>query len=313
MRKTLPIVFLSICSFLLISSCSDSSDDKTSCADVTAFEVVQQANQVNFSIAASNALTYEVSYILIGNSYDPNNGTIITSNTPTGSIPANLLNTHDYLFYARTVCDGTNKGKWIGPKKITVQQYCDTPNDLYITSQFFRWNESRLSGEEVSNYQVEYGPLGFKHGTGTIVTVNNSVFSGYTLTAGEHYDFYVRAYCKNNVGYGNWAGPISYYAGNGVNLCEPPKNISYETTRIQSFYSKLVVKWSVDIFNGPFNFEYTLVPKNEAIKEGDIRTCKSGKSPVYNNLYNGIDYDFYVRAKCNGDKKSEWSKKTIVF
>lgn len=313
MRKTLLLVFLSIFSFLSISSCSDSSDDKTNCADVTAFDIVQKANEVNYTITASNALTYEVSYILSGSDYNPDNGTIITSNSPTGSISANLLNTRDYLFYARTVCDGSNKGKWIGPKKITVKQYCDTPTDLYITSQFFRWNESHLYGEDVSNYQVEFGPLGFAHGTGTIVTVNDNVFSGYTLTAGQHYDFYVRAYCKNNVGYGNWAGPISYYAGNGVNLCEPPKNISYETTWIQSFYSKVVIKWSTDIFNGPFNYEYTLVSKNEAIKEGGIRTCKSGEFPVYNNLYNGIDYDFYVRAKCNGDKKSEWSKKLIAF
>lgn len=57
-----------------------------------------------------------------------------------------------------------------------------------------------------SNWQVEYGPVGFVHGSGTLVTANSNPFTVTGLSASQSYDFYVRDSC----GLGNvssWEGP----------------------------------------------------------------------------------------------------------
>ncbi|OYQ46129.1 hypothetical protein CHU92_01625 [Flavobacterium cyanobacteriorum] len=73
-----------------------------------------------------------------------------------------------------------------------------------------------------TGYQVEYGPIGFTQGTGTILdptpTAPNATFT--QLTPGTVYSFYVRSVCGAG-NFSNWTGPISF------NSVFPPANIPY--------------------------------------------------------------------------------------
>lgn len=59
-----------------------------------------------------------------------------------------------------------------------------------------------------SNWQIEYGPIGFSTGTGTLVFANNNSFAINGLNTNVTYDFYVRDSCGIN-DVSSWFGPIS--------------------------------------------------------------------------------------------------------
>lgn len=133
--------------------------------------------------------------------------------------------------------------------------------------------------------------------------------SNFALQGGQNYDFYVRAYCENNAGFGNWAGPVSYFAQNNINMCSLPINLKYTITDSSGSLRNVNFKWES---NGEKEWEYILVSKGEEISEGLIKNIFWPDSSVtYTNLYNYIDYEFYVRAVCKSGERTEWVKKEV--
>lgn len=63
---------------------------------------------------------------------------------------------------------------------------------------------SWVENGSATQWQVEYGPVGFKHGEGTVATVNETTITIEGLTSYEEYDFYIRPQCG-----GSWYGPIT--------------------------------------------------------------------------------------------------------
>lgn len=59
-----------------------------------------------------------------------------------------------------------------------------------------------------TNWQIEYGPVGFTPGTGTIVAAGTNPFSITGLTPNTSYDFYVRDSCAAG-SVSIWTGPIT--------------------------------------------------------------------------------------------------------
>jgi len=66
-----------------------------------------------------------------------------------------------------------------------------------------------------TQWQIEYGPSGFTHGTGTYVTVTNNPHTITNLTSATNYDFYVRSICG--------AGDTSYWSSmiSAATSCPP--------------------------------------------------------------------------------------------
>lgn len=56
----------------------------------------------------------------------------------------------------------------------------------------------------VAGYELEYGPAGFAHGSGTLLTLTNNTVTLTTLTPNTAYTAYVRTRCSDSI-YGNWA------------------------------------------------------------------------------------------------------------
>lgn len=308
MKKTLLFTFIVISS--LFYACSGEDNESTGCGTVSNLTIEQQSDKINFSVTGDSALYYEISAIVTGSGTNPDYGHIESFNNPNGTIDALGLGTNNYLFYARTACDENHKGKWFGPITFEVQQYCETPRDLEISQSGFYWSSYPISGEEYSNFQVEYGPQGFAHGTGTLATVNSSSYYDFSLAGGQNYDFYVRAYCKNNVGYGNWAGPVSYFAQTNINMCTAPTNVSYEVESNNGSTAIVNFDWTR---NGEDKFEYTLVRRNLSIQESGINTIQGPYTPTITGIDIDYDYDFYVRAVCTNGNKTTWTKKQLNF
>ena len=59
-----------------------------------------------------------------------------------------------------------------------------------------------------SNWQIEYGPVGFTPGTGTIVNATTNPFTVTGLGSATYYDFYVRDSCSAT-DVSDWAGPLT--------------------------------------------------------------------------------------------------------
>lgn len=85
---------------------------------------------------------------------------------------------------------------------------CPKPQNLVLigtttTSASLSWQSGGAS-----NWQIEYGPIGFTPGNGTIVNANSSQFVVTGLSPNTDYEFYVRDSCSAT-DVSNWIGPVS--------------------------------------------------------------------------------------------------------
>ena len=69
-----------------------------------------------------------------------------------------------------------------------------TVSNIDMTSAQIAWHERG----NATAWEIEYGPAGFSHGTGTTVPVTQNPYTLTGLTAGTQYDAYVRANCGNS-------------------------------------------------------------------------------------------------------------------
>ena len=79
---------------------------------------------------------------------------------------------------------------------VDVLPACITPMDVNASnitpnSITFSWAEMGTA----TAWDIEYGPAGFTHGNGTMVTVTSNSYTATGLTPSTGYDFYVRANC----------------------------------------------------------------------------------------------------------------------
>lgn len=307
-------LFLLLAAVTLIIGCSSSDEGSSSvggeCSPVTNLEIVQNSNELTVTVTGSGALYYEISILPLGYD-DPNSGSIVPLNSSTETIDIfeAVIETGDYQVFARVSCEEGKKGKWFGPKLLTIEEYCGLPKNLGVnTFDGFYWESpDSYNSATVSNYQIEYGLQGFEHGQGTIATVNINHYSDIVLQGGQNYDFYVRAYCSNNVGYGNWVGPYNYYAETNLNMCTPPSNIITNLQYNNGSTAGVSFQFSR---NGEDTFEYTIVHRNQDISEGTIHTLYwTDGWPGYTGLNVYYDWDFYIRAVCNNGNRTVWVKK----
>ncbi len=115
----------------------------------------------------------------------------------------------DYLYYV-----------YLDDVKIDEPPACADPSGLGVnlvsqTEAELNWTENGSA----SAWEVEYGPTGFTQGSGTVVSASSNPYSLTGLTAGQTYDYYVRADCGSNT-YSNWVGPYTWQQPTFVNdLC----------------------------------------------------------------------------------------------
>ena len=93
---------------------------------------------------------------------------------------------------------------FVGAPPLCPQPYYLTPGAKTDSSLSFSYTASG------SSFDIEYGPVGFTQGTGTVIndTSTTAIVSG--LNSNTCYDFYVRSNCSAaGNGYSLWSGPIT--------------------------------------------------------------------------------------------------------
>jgi hypothetical protein len=94
--------------------------------------------------------------------------------------------------------------------KITLG-YCPAPTNILVSnittnSADLVWTENGVATE----WEVEYGPVGFAPGTGTVVVANAIPFQLTGLDNSTQYQVYVRANCGSDDEYSIWTGPVGF-------------------------------------------------------------------------------------------------------
>jgi hypothetical protein len=124
-------------------------------------------------------------------------GSTVTTN-PTTTITGLTQNT-TYSFYVRGVCSTVDSSLWVGPETVTTPLFCNNVSGLSATTvvdtAFLSWTAG-INAE--TEWNVEYGPVGFTLGTGTqYTTTNNNTDTLIGLTPSATYHFYVQAACAS--------------------------------------------------------------------------------------------------------------------
>ena len=80
-----------------------------------------------------------------------------------------------------------------------------TYSDLQGNSVVLDWTE----GGRASQWEIQYGMMGFSAGTGTSITVDHHPYTLTGLTGETEYDIYVRAICGDNFYSEHWSNKVS--------------------------------------------------------------------------------------------------------
>ncbi|WP_040757618.1 T9SS-dependent choice-of-anchor J family protein [Winogradskyella psychrotolerans] len=91
---------------------------------------------------------------------------------------------------------------------------CVTPTDLEATQTdsgeiTLTWQDNNTQ-QGPQNWEIEYGPIDFSIGDGTIVQADSNPFVISGLSSLTNYDYRVRAFCSTEQGYSDWSVPYAF-------------------------------------------------------------------------------------------------------
>ncbi len=100
---------------------------------------------------------------------------------------------------------GIRSDAYIDDIEVTYITSCPRPREVYADSLTPTTATLHWSGTTSSNFEIEYGPTGFTHGTGTLLTATTNRVLLTGLTISMRYDVYVRAICPPDTGQWSFA------------------------------------------------------------------------------------------------------------
>ena len=160
-----------------------------------------------------------------------------------------------------------------------------------------------LGSSQPDHWEVEYGPQGFEHGTGTMVTTNVSSFAIYELEEqgilqpNTYYDFYVRAVCEDSV-FGEWDS-IHYRT-----FCAKVSNLAVSSDSVAVNYDGLLegykITWTDTTDTQQWIVDYGITGSNNG-------SYAEVSEPQYNMppLRPNTKYTVAVRSYCGDQNYGE--------
>ena len=227
----------------------------------------------------------------------PGTGILISSNSNSFTI-SGLNSSTQYQYYVQANCGSTNgTSYWAGPYNFTTMELCPAPVLLQATN--FQPHSADVNwGTNYSEVlcDVEYGPTGFAHGTGTTISTANYHATLANLTSETSYDVYVRSNCGVD-GVSNWVGPVIFST---IEPCPAP--VLLQATDIQP--NSAYVNWGTNYSEVLCDVEYG--PTGFAHGTGTT-VSTSNYNTTLANLIPETSYDVYVRSNCGVDGASIWA------
>jgi hypothetical protein len=172
------------------------------------------------------AISWIIEYGFSG--FDQGTGTVVPITFNTYTIHG-LMEDMQYDFLVRAVC-GTN---WQSENWTTLTVTtptggipCGAPTGVGVSVAGNSAIVSWAAGAGHLSYQLEYGPRGFTHETGTFVNTDSSHVTLTNLDYDTEYDVYVRAICDQGT-YSAWADVVSFATEpQGSSECDPVTNLA---------------------------------------------------------------------------------------
>lgn len=303
---------------VLFGCSSDSGDSSSSCGTASITNVSQEFETLTISWQSQGDFNYfEIGFdptsslnqgsssLSFNNSFTTTNSSMLVEEVSGQQLNFYVQENETLSFYIRGQCTNGSLTNWEGPYVLQLDEFCEKPHDLSVFNAELSWDFNNYN-VDASYYQVEYGLQGFVPGTnaGAQFTTNNQYLEGLAMVEGDTYDFYVRAFCQNNLGWSDWSSPISYYAEQDYNLCNPPSNLQYFIEYISGNSAGVRFEWD---YNGESEFEYVLVSAGADVNSGTINTIDTFGWPVYTGLSVFSGYDFYVRGVCFDGSRTLWA------
>lgn len=257
---------------------------------------------INFDEVADS---YELEYGLKG--FEKGSGTIVKSDVNTFSIGnANLKSNTEYDYYIRGKCNDLY-GEWSEKNTFATTEVFNYTGseafdvvfeDITNKSATIRWQQ--IVGAS-SKYYIEYGLKGFVRGTGKneLTRLNSQSLS--ELDADTEYSFFIRSYSKTSTEPG-WFTEHTFKTLPCNTEISGIKSSEVWTT-CYCGDGAIVIEWNN--LADSYELEYGL--KNFQQGTGNIIQTGISYVNISPNL-GGNDYDFYIRAKCNG-VFGNWSAK----
>ena len=214
----------------------------------------------------------------------------------TFEIPALYQQKLAYLIYKGT----SNQGNNMFLDDVTIAQVitCFPPAGLSVTEITTIAAMANWTGvAPATAWDVEYGPTGFEHGTGTLLTgisTPSAELSGLEPDSG--YEVYVRGACATDET-SAWAEPVVFTTLN----CLPPDALTVAGIRSNSAtagWTGVAPATAWDITYGPAGF----TPENGVLLSG-----LTVGSVELTGLEPATAYEFYVRGACASDASSAWA------
>lgn len=278
--------------------------------------IMQYANGINIK----DLIDVHISFDALANSFEleygpkgfeKGSGTIITSNYNTFSIGnANLQSNTEYDYYIRGKCNNVY-GEWSEKNTFTTTEVFHYPGselfdvifeDITHKSAIVQWQQI-VGG--ASRYYIEYGPKGFARGTGKNVFTRSNYLYLNELDADTEYSFFIRGYNKTSTE----PEPVWFTEHTFKTLpCNTEiSGIESEEVWTTCYCSvgSIQIRWK-DLADS-YELEYGL--KDFQQGTGNLITITEGSNvTIPSTLEPHSDYDYYIRAKCNG-VFGDWSAK----
>ncbi len=157
---------------------------------------------------------------------------------------------------------------------ITIQEAPPCPSPTGFSASNITSDSAELSWTEngsATAWNIEYGPVGFAQGSGTVVAVTSNPYTLTGLTSATSYDFYVQSDCGGG-DLSTWEGPFTFRT-----LCDVvstyPYNYGFEDVTANTEADWLMSCWSGNPENvsgaGAFDPPYRWTPADSATPSSD--------------------------------------------
>lgn len=241
--------------------------------------------------------------------FDQGSGNVIVSNQNRFSLGnANLQSNTEYDFYIRGKCGGIY-GDWSEKYSFATANVFHYPGSEafdvafeHITNKSARVNWSRIvPGYASRSYKIEYGPKGFERGTGQTQNPILNIADLDGLEEATEYSLFIRSY--------GTATTDSVWLTEHV-FKTLPCNTAISGVKSSEVWTTcycgdgaIVIEW--DDLSDSYELEYGL--KDFQQGTGNLIQTDVSYVNILPNL-GSMDYDFYIRAKCNGTF-GDWTTK----
>ena len=179
--------------------------------------------------------------------------------------------------------------------KVRIPPTCPEPSALIATNVFadtadITWTENGGA----TSWNIEYGPVGFTQGEGTLVVADVNPFTLTGLTSDTEYDYYVQADCGVD-DQSVWIGTGYFHT---MVSCPAPT----ELDAINVSENSADLNWNA---NGTTNWNIEYGPSGFVQGAGTTLVVDSNPYTL-SGLLDSTSYDYYVQADCAVDDQSTW-------